>query len=204
LICSACCYPRDRQQTMPRVLSISCSSAGALRCSCSVGLAGVRHAWSAPHAALFNGASATLPCSRSVLVAQSPVSKHICLQRPACSSRRCFQAACRPRQRRRSDCRMRPCALDMQKRELLVGDVVCLLCFCFYKQVWAWSHRHAARFGTGCPAPCLYHACPEDRPGLVGWEIQRFPLFHATDRSHHAGASVSWGAGPFALQPGAI
>lgn len=39
---------------------------------------------------------------------------------------------------------MRPSALDMQKRELLVGDVVCLLCFCFYKQVSPHARKAAA------------------------------------------------------------
>lgn len=32
---------------------------------------------------------------------------------------------------------MPPMAFDMQKRELIVGDVTCLLCFCFYKQISA-------------------------------------------------------------------
>ena len=126
--------PPCSQQTMCSYVSARSSTAAALSCSQS-GATGLRRMQAVSKPAQLSAAIPLLSCSSHRHALVSAASYKLRLQRPADISRQGFQAACRPRQRSRTDSRRRPAALDMQRRELLVGDVVCLLCFCFYKQV---------------------------------------------------------------------
>ena len=141
--------PPCGQQTMCSYVMMRSSAAAALSCS-GLGDIGLRRMQAVSNPAQLSAATPSTSYGNQRSASFSAASYKLRLQRPADISRQSFQAACRMRQRRRTDCRMQPAALDMQKRELLVGDVVCLLCFCFYKQV-------RARGMEGCcPQPGVY------------------------------------------------
>lgn len=81
-------------------------------------------------------------CSHTLRAARPQCTRRCQTWKQEAISGQTLHAACRRHlQRRRLRHSIAPRALDMQKRELLVGDVTCLLCFCFYKQV---SNHHAA------------------------------------------------------------
>jgi hypothetical protein len=180
------------------------SAAAALSCS-SLGDIGLRRMQAVSNPAQLSAATPSISYGNQRSAVVTAASYKLRLQRPADISRQSFQAACRMRQRRRTDCRMQPAALDMQKRELLVGDVVCLLCFCFYKQVRleAWK---ASALSLGCvhrsdelQGACMQLLLPVRR----SYTVTTAALF-ATDCSHHVGASIPGCACPAALQPGAV